>query len=112
VAPPPLVAGQSTPVLSTHLALAAIAYPVFAITVIGWILATSRDRVLASPWIAPLGIAGLVAHGAAAPLAVVLELEWARLLFPWVMLYAFWCVLAAAWPRSSRAPALPTEITV
>src|SRR6185312_1991711 len=66
-----LVAGQPTPVLSTHLTLAVVVYPLFALTMIGIIVAGARERALGSWWIAGLGIAGVAAHGAAAPLAVL-----------------------------------------
>ncbi len=98
-----LVAGEPTPVLTTHLALSLVAYPAFGITVIGWILATARDRLAGSRWIAWLGVLGAVAHGAAPPLVVGLDVPGARVLFPMVMLFALWCVLAAFWPRAAEA---------
>lgn len=98
-----LVAGEPTPVLMTHLALSLVAYPAFGITVIGWILATARDRLAGSRWIAWLGVLGAVAHGAAPPLVVGLDVPGARVLFPMVMLFALWCVLAAFWPRAAEA---------
>lgn len=93
-----LVAGRATPVLTTHLWLAAVSYPIFGVTVVGWIVVGARDKVIGSPWITWLGVLGAIAHGAAAPLAVVLELEWARVLFPMVVLLALWLVLAGFWP--------------
>lgn len=94
-----LAAGQATPVLTTHLWMAVVLYPIFGATMIGWILATARDRSLGSPWIAWLGIAGAVVHGLSAPLVVGLRIDGARVLFPMLMLLALWLVLAAAWPR-------------
>jgi hypothetical protein len=93
-----LVAGQATPVLTAHLWLAVVAYPVFGALTIGWIVATARERTLASRWLAPLGIAGAAAHGLAAPLVVTFGVEQARILFPMVMLLALWLVVAALWP--------------
>lgn len=93
-----LVAGESTPVLTTHLWMSMLFYPAFAITTIGFLIVSTRERTLGSPWILWLGVVGLVAHGAAPPLVVGLGLTGARILFPMVMLFAFWMVLAAVWP--------------
>jgi hypothetical protein len=100
-----LAAGHPTPVLTTHLVLAVILYPIFAATIIGFIVATARDRTLASPWIAWLGILGAAAHGLSTPLVVGLGISQAGILFPLVMLLAIWLALAAVWPR--RSPATP-----
>lgn len=97
-----LLAGASTPILTTHLTLAVVAYPVFAITVSGFIIAAVRDRVLGTMWLAPVGIIGLLAHGLAAPLVVTFEIEAARVLFPMVMLVALWMVVVAAMPQRNR----------
>jgi hypothetical protein len=99
-----LAAGHSTPVLTTHMVLAVILYPVFAATIIGFIVATVRDRTLASPWIAWIGILGAAAHGLSAPLVVGLRIGQAGILFPMLMLLAIWLALAAVWPRRSPAP--------
>lgn len=93
-----LVAGQPTPVLSAHLAMAVVAYPIFGIAAAGWIVATARDRALASPWVAWLGVIGALAHGAAPVLVVTFGIMQARILFPMVMLLALWLLLAALWP--------------
>lgn len=98
-----LVAGRTTPVLTTHLWLSIALYPVFGLTMIGLILATARDRSLGSPWIAWLGILGALAHGAAAPLVVGFEIQWAEILFPFLMLLALWLLLAALWPLRRTA---------
>ena len=93
-----LMAGHATPVLTTHLGLAVVCYPIFAVTIVGWIVAGMRDKVLGSPLIAWIGILGVVAHGAAAPLVVGLGIIGARVLFPAVTLLALWLILAAVWP--------------
>lgn len=98
-----LVAGAATPILTAHLALAVIAHPIFGITVSGFILNAARERVLGTIWLAPVGIIGALAHGAAAPLVVLFELEQARILFPMVVLLSLWMVIVAAMPRRSRA---------
>jgi hypothetical protein len=102
-----LAAGHSTPVLTIHLVLAVILYPVFATTFLGVIVATSRDRTLGSPWIAWLGILGAAAHGLSAPLVVGLRIGQAGILFPMLLFLAIWLALAAVWPRrASMATAL------
>lgn len=105
-----LVAGRATPVLSTHMALAVLVNPVFGATFIGLILASARDRAIASPWIAWLGILGAAAHGAAAPLVIVFDLP-VGILFPMLMLLGLWLVLAAAWPLRAAAPSRLAETT-
>jgi hypothetical protein len=105
-----LVAGEPTPVLTIHLTLAFILYPVFGVTMAGFILATARERTLASPWIAWLGLIGVVAHGAAPPLVLGFGWTGARILFPMVMLFAFWLVLAAVWPLRVRVARTSTAV--
>jgi hypothetical protein len=89
-----LVAGRATPILSTHLAMAVIFYPAFAVTLIGFIIAGARDRAVGSPWISCLGIVGLAGHGAAAPLVVLFKVPGAARLFPFLMGFALWMLLA------------------
>lgn len=106
-----LAAHAATPVLNVHLTMTVLFYPIFAATVIGFILATARDRSLGSPWIAWLGILGAAAHGTAAILVVALpflfdvRIEGAAILFPMLMLFAVWLVLAGLWPLRAAAPA-------
>lgn len=99
-----LVAGQPTPVLSTHLAMAVALYPVFALTLIQFIVAGTRQRMVGSPWIAWLGIIGAAAHGLSAPLVAGLGITGARILFPMLLLFALWLVLAAVWPARVESP--------
>jgi hypothetical protein len=101
-----LVAGHATPVLSTHLAMSIVFYPAFGIAMIAFIVATARERTLASPWIAWLGVVGAAAHASAPPLVVGLGLLQARILFPMVMLFGLWMLLASLWPvRAAQATA-------
>lgn len=93
-----LLAGRATPVLTTHLSLTVVCYPIFGLTIAGWIVAGMRDRALGSPWIAWIGILGALAHGAAGPLVVAFGIGQAAALFPMVILLAIWLVLAALWP--------------
>lgn len=108
-------AGHFGPVLGTHLVLAVVLYPIFAATVVGLIVAGSRDRSLGTPWLAWLGIVGVVAHGIAPPLNVALpflfdvRIPGAGLLFPMLLLFAAWLVATGLWPlrRSSGVPVAP-----
>ena len=97
-----LMAGRTTPVLTTHLWMAVIVYPIFGLTLAGFILATARDRTLGSPWIAWIGILGVLAHGASAPLVVAFKVPGAGILFPFLMLFAVWALLAGLWPVRPR----------
>jgi hypothetical protein len=96
-----LIADDSTPVLSTHLVMAVLFYPVFGAAAIAFIVAGIRTRTLGSPWIGWLGIIGAAAHGLSAPLVVGLNVN-AVILFPMLMLFALWLVLAAIWPLAPR----------
>jgi len=93
-----LVAGRPTPVLTAHLRMAVAIYPLFGVAVIGFIVAATRERVVGSRWIAWLGIAGIAAYSAAPPLVVAFHVPGAGVLFPLLMLFALWLILAAVWP--------------
>jgi hypothetical protein len=93
-----LVAGLATPVLTMHLWMTAVVYPVFGAMVVAFLVAAGRDRALGSWWIAWLGIIGAAGHGAAGPLVVVWEIPWATALFPLIVLVGLWMILAACWP--------------
>jgi len=93
-----LVAGGATPVLTLHLPLSVVAYPLFALGMIGLIVSGAQERRLGSRWIAWLGIAGALGHGVAAPLTILFQVSWAPLLFPALMLLALWLLLAGFWP--------------
>jgi hypothetical protein len=93
-----LLTGAPTPVLTTHLWMTAVVYPLFAAILIGFLVAASRDRLLGSWWIAWLGIIGAIGHGLAGPLVVVWNIEWARSLFLGIVLVAIWMIAAAGWP--------------
>ena len=109
--------GHATPVLNTHLVMAVLFYPIFAVTTLGFVVASARERVVGSPWIAWIGVLGLASHGLAPVLVVALpyltgiSIPWAGLLFPGVLLYCLWAVLAGVWPVGPRAgmasPAAP-----
>ena len=96
-----LVAGRSTPVLSTHLGLAVVIYPVFALAWVGLIIAGMRDHVLGSRWIGWIGMLGVLGQGVSPPLIVLLHVEQARVLFPLLAVFALWILLAAFWPLAA-----------
>lgn len=98
-----LAAGLATPILSTHIVLALTIYPLLAILMSGLIVAAARTRELGNPWVAPLGIAGLVAQAVAVVLVVGFDMLAARIGFPMVMLFAIWTVVVSLMP--SRSPA-------
>ena len=100
-----LVGHRATPVLTTHLTFAVVAYPFFAATLIGFIVAAAREHALGSPWIAPIGILGAVAHGLSAPLVVAFKVQGAGVLFPLLLLVALWAAVAAFWPARNPAAA-------
>lgn len=98
-----LAAGLATPILSTHIVLAVTSYPLLALLMGGLIVVASRARELGNPWIAPLGLVGLIAQAVAVVLVVGWDIQAARIGFPLVMLFAIWTVLVSLMP--SRAPA-------
>jgi hypothetical protein len=89
-----LVAGASTPILTTHLAMAVTLYPLFALALIGFIVAAARDHVLGW-WTGGLGIIGAIGQGLSAPLVVGLDIAAARVLFPMIVLVALWLLIVA-----------------
>lgn len=97
-----LAAGASTPVLTTHLALAVTVYPIFGLVTAVFVWVGARRGVLGSAWAAPLGIAGLLCHALSAPLVLILGVEQARILFPLVMLFLLWMALVGLWPARQR----------
>lgn len=108
-----LAAHAATPVLNVHLTMTVLFYPIFAATVIGFILATVRDRSLGSPWLAWLGILGAAAHGTAPLLVIALPflfdvtIPQAGILFPMLMLFALWLVISGLWPLRTTARSGP-----
>ena len=100
-----LAAGRATPVLTTHLAMAVVLYPLFGAAVVGLIVAAARERVLGSWWIAWIGIIGASAHGAAAPLRILTGYEPFSILFAGIVPLSLWMALAGAWPLRAGAPA-------
>lgn len=98
-----LLAGRATPVLTTHLWMTPIFYPIFAVTMAGFVTTATRERVLGSHWIGWIGIAGALAHGAAGFLVPLFNVGWARILFPMIVLLALWAILAGLWPSKLQS---------
>ena len=92
-----LAAGHSTPVLTTHMMLSVIAYPLFGAALIGFILAVTRARAIGSKWIAWLGLLGAAGHGLSTPMTAMFG-DPMRVLFPMTMGIALWLIFAAVWP--------------
>lgn len=102
-----LNAGHATPVLTTHLRLAVIFYPAFALSMAALIVTGARRRALGSWWIAPLGLLGVISHGAAAILVVALGMP-LGVLFAGIALFGLWLTLVAVLPGRSTAGARRT----
>ncbi len=100
---PALAAEQATPVLDAHLAMTAVAYPVFGALLAVFMVVAGRERVLGSNWISWIGVTGCIGHGLAGPLTVVWGIPWAPILFPLIVLVAVWGILAGVWPSRARA---------
>jgi hypothetical protein len=101
-----LAAGESTPVLTTHLWLATLIYPIFGVVFACLIIAGLRNRELGSKWIAPIGLIGAAAHGVVMPLIYLLEIGAAAILFPIAALcISIWFILAGLWPAPQRTVA-------
>lgn len=95
--------GHSTPVLTTHLWLATLIYPVFAVSLMGLIGFGQREGSLGSPWIAWIGMLGAAAHGIVMWLVYIFEIGWAPVLFPLAALsLSLWFILAGVWPSRMR----------
>jgi hypothetical protein len=92
----------STPTLMTHIWLATVFHPLFAVALIGLILVGQRERSLGSRWFGWVGMIGAVANGIAVPLVVFLQLGWAVLLFPLAAFtLSLWFLLAGVWPAKT-----------
>ncbi len=101
-----LILGHSTPVLTAHLWLATLIYPLFAVSLIGLIGFGQREGSLGSPWIAWIGMLGAAAHGIVMWLVYIFEIGWAPVLFPLgAISLSLWFMLAGVWP--SRMPDKP-----
>ena len=95
-----LAAGRATPVLTTHLAMSVVFYPVFGITTAAFFIKGMRERAIGSPWIVWIGVIGTLANGIAPILVGLFGWTEARILFAFMVGIAIWLLLAAAWPAS------------
>lgn len=104
-----LAAGHATPVLTTHLAMSVVFYPLFGLTSAGFFIQGVRERAIGSPWIVWIGVIGTAANGVAPLLVGVAGWAEARILFAFMVGIAIWLLAAAVWPahavRSSMARA-------
>jgi hypothetical protein len=101
-----LAAGHSTPVLTTHLAMSVLFYPIFGITSALFMIAAARQRAIGSSVFAWLGVVGTLGNGIAPILVGPFGMMQARILFVFVIGVALWMVLSAVWPSRAAAPAV------
>ncbi len=100
---PHLAAGHATPVLTTHLTMSMVFYPLFGVTSAAFFIKGMRERAIGSPWIVWIGIIGTLANGIAPILVGGFGWMEARILFAFMIGVAMWLLLAAVWPSSVRA---------
>lgn len=93
-----LAAGHSTPVLSTHLVMTVIFYPLFGIASAAFFIKSMRERAIGSVWIVWIGVIGTLANAAAPILVVTFGLLQFRVLFAFMVGIGLWLLLAAVWP--------------
>ena len=96
-----LAAGHATPVLTTHLAMSMVFYPLFGIATAAFFIKGMRERAIGSPWIVWIGVIGTVANGIAPILVGLFGWTEARILFAFMVGIAIWLLLAAVWPTSA-----------
>ena len=65
--------------------------------------------MLGSVWVVWIGIVGPAAWGLAAPLVGLFHIQEARILFPFIMFFALWLLLAGFWPVRSGAESVGTD---
>jgi hypothetical protein len=108
-----LRAGSATPILSTHLLLAATVNPLMALALAGVAWHGARLRRLGSYWIAWLVILGGGVFGMASTYVVVTHDQRVSPLFAiGASLMALWFILAAFWPvRAEPAVAVHARQT-
>jgi len=99
---PALLAGGPTPVFTTHLRLAAVAYPVLGLSMAALAWEGASKRWLGAPAIAWVGVIGGVTHGVSAPIVVLTRDQHYSWLFMGAALLAAWMLLAAVWPAPIR----------
>ena len=98
-----LVAGLATPVLTTHLIMALVIYPLFGTAIGAFMVKGMRERAVGSPWIVWLGLITAVTHSIVMPLVYLLEIWWAGIFFPMILGLGLWLILSALWPARAGA---------
>jgi hypothetical protein len=101
-----MLAGRATPVFTSHMILTMIIYPIFGVLISGFIIVAARERALGNLWVAWIGVAGALAHGVAGFFTVAFNSEFARPLFPLIMLLMVWALIVALMPLRSTAAIL------
>ncbi len=95
-----LLAGTATPVLTAHLTLAALTYPIFGLSMAALAFVGARGRMVGGASIALLGIVGGIMDAASAPIVVLTHNQQFTWLFMGMAPLALWMCLAAVWPRA------------
>jgi hypothetical protein len=93
-----LIAGGPTPLLTAHMTLAVVAYPMLGLSVAALALQGARTRSFGGWAIGWLGALGGVAHGMAAPIVVLTRDQRYSPLFMGAAVMALWLCLVAIWP--------------
>lgn len=97
--------GGSTPILTTHLVLAALVNPVFGVAVAGIAVRGAIDRQLGSLWVAWMAVAGGLIYGLASAYVVATHDQRVSPLFAiGASLMAFWFLFAGVWRVRASAP--------
>jgi len=102
-----LAAGHATPVLTTHLGMSMVFYPLFGFTSAAFFITGMRERAIGSPWIVWIGVIGTVANGIAPILVGLVGWAEARILFVFMVGIAIWLLAAAVWPTSAARALVP-----
>lgn len=90
-----LAAGRSAPIVSTHLALAVVAYPVAGLSLAALAWYGGRARVLTHPIAGAVGVLGGLLHALAAPIVVLSRDQNLSFLFMGAVLLVPWLLAAA-----------------
>lgn len=98
-----LRAGESTPLLTTHLWLAVVSNPLLGFSLAVLAVKAGALRTLGSPWVAWLGALGGITYGLAAPLAILSQDTRFAVLFAGIMVLGLWFLLVSVWPVPQRA---------
>lgn len=95
-----LLDGAATPVLTTHLTLAVLTYPIFGLSMAALAFVGARGRMVGGASIAILGVVGGLMDAVSAPIVVLNRNQAFSWLFAGMAPLALWMCLAAIWPRA------------